>query len=166
MPEADILSVLIGEIYDAALNSRLWPSALRQAAEFIGGSAAALYSKDAASKRGAVYFDDGGVPPHYRQLYFDKYIQLDPSTTAQYLMKIGEPFGTGDVISYGEFLRSRFYQEWVKPQRLVDCVNAILDKTATSIAVFGVFRHERQGVVDDESRRRMSLIIPHIRRAI
>ncbi len=166
MLEADILSALIGEIYDAALDSSLWPIALRHAAKFVGGSAAALYSKDATSKRGAVYFDDGGVTPHYRQLYFDKYIQLDPSTTAQYLAKVGEPFGTGDVMSYDEFLRSRFYQEWVKPQRLVDCVNAILDKTATSVAVFGVFRHERHGVVDDESRRRMSLIIPHVRRAV
>ena len=166
MLEADVLSAVIGEVYDAVLNPELWPSVLRQAAEFIGGSAAALYSKDAASKHGTVYFDDGGVTPHYRQLYFDKYIKLDPSTTAQYLAKVGEPFGTGDVMSYDEFLRSRFYREWVKPQQLVDCINAVLEKSATSIAVFGVFRHARHGVVDDKARRRMSLIVPHVRRAV
>jgi len=166
MLEADVLSALIGDVYDAALNPDLWPSALRQAAEFIGGSAAALYSKDTTSKRGAVYFEDGGIAPQYKQLYFDKYITLDPSTTAQYLAKVGEPFGTGDVMSYDEFLHSRFYQEWVKPQQLVDCINVVLDKSATSIAIFGVFRDTRHGVVDDESRRRMRLIVPHIRRAV
>ena len=32
--------------------------------------------------------------------------------------------------------------------------------------MFGVFRHERDGIVDDETRHRMRLIIPHIRRAV
>ena len=32
--------------------------------------------------------------------------------------------------------------------------------------MFGVFRHERHGLVDDETRRRMRLIVPHIRRAV
>jgi DNA-binding CsgD family transcriptional regulator len=31
--------------------------------------------------------------------------------------------------------------------------------------MFGVFRHERNGLIDDETRRRMRLIVPHIRRA-
>ncbi len=166
MLEVEIFSGLIGEVYDAALDPELWPMVLRHAAEFVGGSAAALYSKDSASKRGAVYFEDGGIAPQYKRLYFEKYITLDPSTTAQYLAKVGEPFGTADVMSYDEFRRSRFYREWVKPQQLVDCINVVLDKSATSIAIFGVFRHARQGVVDDESRRRMRLIVPHIRRAV
>jgi DNA-binding CsgD family transcriptional regulator len=32
--------------------------------------------------------------------------------------------------------------------------------------MFGVFRYERHGIVDDEARRRMRLIVPHIRRAV
>jgi DNA-binding CsgD family transcriptional regulator len=34
------------------------------------------------------------------------------------------------------------------------------------VALFGVFRHERDGLADDETRRRMRLIVPHIRRAV
>ena len=49
---------------------------------------------------------------------------------------------------------------------LVDFVAAVLDKSATSAALFGVFRHKRQGVADDEMRHRMRLIVPHIRRAV
>src|ERR1700716_4299934 len=65
-----------------------------------------------------------------------------------------------------EFTETRFYKEWVRPQGLVDFVTATLDKSATSVAMFGVFRHERDGVVDDEARRRMRLIVPHSRRAV
>ena len=32
--------------------------------------------------------------------------------------------------------------------------------------MFGVFRSERDGVADDATRRRMRLIVPHIRRAV
>jgi DNA-binding CsgD family transcriptional regulator len=48
----------------------------------------------------------------------------------------------------------------------VDGLNAVLDKSVTSAALFVVFRHQRDGVVDDEMRRRMRLIVPHIRRAV
>ena len=67
---------------------------------------------------------------------------------------------------YDELLATRFYREWVQPQGMVDSVHTMLDKTATTGAAFVVFRHERDGLVDDETRRRMRLIVPHIRRAV
>lgn len=73
---------------------------------------------------------------------------------------------TADLIPYDEFLQTRMYKEWAQPQGLVDFVSALLDKSVTSAAMFGVFRHERHGVVDDEARRRMRLLVPHIRRAV
>jgi DNA-binding CsgD family transcriptional regulator len=63
-------------------------------------------------------------------------------------------------------METRFYKEWARPQGIVDFVSAVLDKSATSAALFGVFRYERDGIVDDEARRRMRLIAPHIRRAV
>src|SRR5262249_46205471 len=39
-------------------------------------------------------------------------------------------------------------------------------KSATTVAMYGMFRHERQGLVDDDTRRRTRLIAPHIRRAV
>jgi hypothetical protein len=53
-----------------------------------------------------------------------------------------------------------------RPQGLVDVLNVALDKTATSAAMYCVFRHKRDGQVDDEMRRRMGLIVPHLRRAV
>ena len=66
---------------------------------------------------------------------------------------------------YDEFLETRFYKEWARPQGFVDFVASVLDKSLASAAMFGVFRHERDGIVDAETRRRMRLIVPHIRRA-
>ena len=48
----------------------------------------------------------------------------------------------------------------------MDTLNVALDKTATSAAFFAIFRHERDGLVDEQTRRRMRLIFPHLRRAV
>jgi DNA-binding CsgD family transcriptional regulator/PAS domain-containing protein len=158
------LSDLIGDVYDAALDQRLWPDVLDRAADFVGGVGATLFSKDAAAQLGDIHYAVG-IEQRYKQLYLDKYVTLDPTTTGQFFAEVEEPVATADLIPYEQFTETRFYQEWVRPQGLVDFVTAILDKSATSVAMFGVFRHERNGVVDDESRRRMKLIVPHIRRA-
>ena len=165
MSETEQLSALIGDIYDAALDPALWPDVLAECARFVGGPSAGLVFKDATRKSGNVYYDAGGIAPHYRQLYFDTYVKLDPCTTSHVLAEIGEPMATADIMPYDEFLETRFYKEWAQPQQLVDFVSAVLEKTATSAALFGVFRHERDGPADEEMRRRMRLIIPHVRRA-
>jgi DNA-binding CsgD family transcriptional regulator/PAS domain-containing protein len=159
------LSHLIGQVYDAALDQSKWQDAIRNAADFVGGSGSALFTKDPAAQQGSVSYSVG-IDPHYKQLYFEKYISLDPATRGHFLAEIDEPVAVVDLMPYGEFLESRFYKEWVRPQHLVDFVSAVLDKSITSAAMFGVFRHERNGVVDDEARRRMRLIVPHIRRAV
>jgi DNA-binding CsgD family transcriptional regulator/PAS domain-containing protein len=162
--DTESLSNLVGEIYDAALDQGLWGNILEKCTEFLGGSAAALFSKDVTTNRGNSYYDFG-IDPYYRQLYFEKYVTLDPLTTGHFFADIEQPISTVDLIAYDEFLETRFYLEWARPQGLVDFVTAPLDKSVTSIAMFGVFRHERDGQVDEETRRRMRLIVPHVRRA-
>jgi DNA-binding CsgD family transcriptional regulator len=165
MSDTEQLSVLIGEIYDAALDPALWPQVLPKSAQFVGGRAASLFYKDAASKSGD-FACDCGIDPHYRQLYFDKYIKLDPLTIGHFFAEVEQPVAVADIMSYDEFLETRAYQEWGRPQGLVDVLNVALDKTATSAAMYCVFRHARDGRVDEQMRQRMRLIVPHLRRAV
>lgn len=166
MDDAERLSALIGCIYDAALDPALWPDALGNVRDYVVGCAAGLYVKDASSKSGNIYHDDGRIEPRYVQLYFERYVKLDPSTTGHFFGEIGEPMATADLIPYEEFLETRFYKEWARPQHLVDHIATVLDRSTTSVALFGVFRHERDGLADEEARRRMRLVAPHIRRAV
>src|SRR6058998_2913249 len=110
MLEAEELSALIGDIYDAALDPTLWPQVLPRSAHFVGGPAAALFSKDAATKRGDTAYDCG-IDPYYRQLYFEKYIKLDPLTIGHFYAEVEQPVAVADIMSYDEFLETRAYQE-------------------------------------------------------
>src|SRR5215469_3937629 len=165
MPAENELADLIGQIYDAALKPDLWPKVLAPLSAFVGGSAASLFTKNVESKTGTSVYDVG-IDPAFRQLYFDYYVKLDPLGVGQILAPIEEPVATADLISYDEFLQTRFYKEWARPQKLVDFVGAVLDRSSTTAAMFGVFRHERDGVVDAGVRERMRLVVPHVRRAV
>ena len=166
MDQAGQLSELIGEIYDAALDPSRWGDVLGKAGRFVGGPVAAIFSKSPTALTGTVYYHSSGKDPLYRKLYFNKYIKFDPFTTAQYFSDVEQPMAVADIMPYQEFLETRFYKEWVQPQGMVDAVTAVLDKSVTSAALFAVFRYQSDGVVDDETRQRMRLIVPHIRRAV
>jgi DNA-binding CsgD family transcriptional regulator/PAS domain-containing protein len=160
------LSSLIADIYDAALDATRWGDVLGKTRDFVGGSAAVLYSKDTTSKSASICYDDGGIDPRYKRLYLDEYVKYDPSTAAEIFAAIEQPLATDDLVPYEEFLQTRHYQEWARPQGLVDHLRVALDKSATTIAFFGVFRSQREGLADDEMRTRMRLIAPHVRRAV
>jgi DNA-binding CsgD family transcriptional regulator/PAS domain-containing protein len=165
MNETGQLSELIGEVYDAALDPALWSDVLGNVRTFIGGWEAALSWKDAVAKRGDNYFQNGGQDPHYRQLYFEKYIKLDPFTTTQFVVELDEPQSFLDVMTYDELVQTRLYKEWVQPQGIVDGLMCLIDRSATSVGFLVVFRNTQQGFVDDETRQRARLIVPHVRRA-
>jgi DNA-binding CsgD family transcriptional regulator len=165
MQDAERLSALIGDIYDAALDPTLWVDGLGKVRAFIGGWAIALSWKDSVAKRGGSYFEEGGQDSHYHQLYFEKYIKLDPFTTTQFVVEIEEPKSFLEVIPYGELIQTRIYREWAQPQGIVDALMCLIDRSATSVGFLVVFRNKRDGFVDDETRHRARLVIPHIRRA-
>ncbi|MGZ3323499.1 MAG: helix-turn-helix transcriptional regulator, partial [Xanthobacteraceae bacterium] len=121
---------LIGEIYDAALDPSLWGEVVGKAGHFVGGPAAAIFSKSPIAGTGSVYYESG-IDPYYRELYFEKYVKLDPATTGHYFADIGQPIATADLMPYDEFLETQFYKEWAQPQGLVDFVSAVLDKSVT-----------------------------------
>lgn len=164
--ETEILSDLIGTIYDTVLDRALWSDALRKSVAFVGGSAVSLYSKNVAHKSGSTVLHWNSKPDPVVIDYFGEYIKIDPVTTCQFLFEVGQVYSVEDCIPYSEFLETRVYKEWARPQGWIDHLGANLDKSATSYSVFGIFRSEEQGLVDDEMRRRMRLVVPHVRRAV
>jgi DNA-binding CsgD family transcriptional regulator len=163
MKETSLLS-LVGGIYDAALDPALWPTVLGKVARFVGGPSAALWSKDCVNKTGNASFWFG-FDRGYVRAYLDQYLEFDPAGAAHFLATIGEPIAQTGIISAAELRATRFFREWSRPQGLVDCIQVTLEKSSTSIALFGVSRHLRDGVADADAFRRMRLIVPHIRRA-
>jgi DNA-binding CsgD family transcriptional regulator/PAS domain-containing protein len=157
------LSGLIGRILDAALDPTQWTAVLAELCEFVDGRAAGLLFKDSISKLGNAFYQHG-VDSNYMESYAETYVRFDPMSSLLFFEE-GQIVTTPDLVPFDEFLRGRFYLEWVRPQGFIDAANVVLEKSATSFGYLSVVRSEAAGMVDDEMRRRLQLIIPHVRRA-
>jgi DNA-binding CsgD family transcriptional regulator/PAS domain-containing protein len=166
MDEAEHVSRLIGDVYDAALDPASWPKALEKTCRYVEGMASILLSQDSAQKTAEFHFS-WGDDPEYTRSYQDTYVKMNPLLLPMVLTtETGSVVANSDLLPIEEFRTTRFYQEWAQPQGYLDAVSATLDKSATGYAALAVTRHERDGLVDDGMRRRMQLLAPHFRRAV
>ena len=164
MSEDQQLTHLIATIYDAALDCALWPDALADIAEFVDGRVGGLLTKDCHKEYVNAHWHAGG-DPHYMRLYAETYSRLGPVATAP-SRGVETIVSIPELVPYDEFRRGRFYREWARPQGWVDVAVAVLDKSADGSAYLSMSRDEATGMVDDTMRRRMALVVPHVRRAV
>jgi hypothetical protein len=137
----------------------------------VGPASASLHSQDSVTRaRGATdalfWWGRASTAPHYFKIYLEKYGKINPIFPSVVFFDLELPVAVPDVISCEEFVRTRFFQEWLAPQSLMDGLFSNLEKGATSCALFTAMRHAAQGPVDDRMRRRFELITPHVRRAM
>jgi DNA-binding CsgD family transcriptional regulator/PAS domain-containing protein len=164
--DADTLSALVAAVYDAAVDPAIWTTVLRAATVFVGGYSSSIYAKSISGMAGGIYHDDGVLPDDYKRSYFELYGRFDPATASHIYAEIEQPISMADILDPAEFRESRFYKEWAGPQRLVDFLSAPIEKQGQWAAMFGVFRHQDQGMVDEAMRHRVRLLVPHVRRAV
>jgi DNA-binding CsgD family transcriptional regulator len=160
------LSLLIGDIYDTTLDPARWTEVLEKIAGYMQGTAAGLVSEEFGD--GAVSFHySWGTDPEYTKLYQEKYAKLNPSIVPVALsVKPGEVCSLSTAIPYDEYLESRLYKEWVKPQDYGDVTTVLIEKSARSFAHLAVLHRGRDSPVDEDARKRMRLLAPHICRAV
>ncbi|MDO8398869.1 MAG: helix-turn-helix transcriptional regulator [Bradyrhizobium sp.] len=156
------LSDLISLVYDAAIDQSLCENAIERVTWFVDGVGAGLFCKDVDAQHVMVTRSFGVAWP----LPVELFRQIYPAAVGHFIADIEEPVATADLLPYDELAATGFYQQWARPRGIIDFVSAVLDKSAASVVMFGVFRHERNGFVDDEARHHMRLIAPHLRRAV
>src|SRR5262249_6161800 len=105
-----------------------------------------------------------GVDPEYMRLYSSTYSKMGPLATAV-VGEVEQIVSIPELIPYDEFCDGRFYREWARPQGWVDVAVAVLDKSASGGTFLSVSCDGASGMVDHAMRRRMALVVPHVRRA-
>ena len=164
IPEANRFSSLVGEIYDAAVDPAQRSAALERVAGFVGGSAVTILSRDAARLSIEIH-QHYGTEPRFRELYRDRYVELDPLLDRHLDLPVERTVGVTDVMPYSDFVTTSFYREWVEPQGAVDLATVTLERSNARTTILQVMRGRSRGTVDDSMRERMRLLAPHIQRS-
>ncbi len=157
------LTQVVVDIYDAALDPTLWTGVVARIVSLVGGQAGGLALKDTTSRNVNVFYD-AAFDPHYIKVYSETYSKFDPLATAP-LFDPEQVASVPDLVPYDDYLKGRFYQEWARPQGWVDAASAVLEKSANSNTLLRVVTNKAGGMVDEEMRRRLALVVPHVRRA-
>jgi DNA-binding CsgD family transcriptional regulator len=164
MSEDTELSRVIGSIYDAARDPALWTDALAQVAGFVGGQAGALGSKDMVNK--FVKLDHPvGLDLQYMQMHSETCGEFESLATVP-LLDVGKVVSHPELVPYADDCKGLLYQESVRPQRWGGIAGAVLERSGKSCGFLSVVRSEANDVVDNKMRRRMTLVAPHLRRAV
>ena len=159
----EVLS-LTGDIYDAALDPARWPETLRKVSQFVGGVATALLSQDAASGTGRFYYSWGDNPEETR-VWLEKYSRLHPILVPMLLLNVGDVRSASQLISREQLYATRFYKEWLSKTGYGDKTFAVIEKSAAVLTYLATV-HEHRVWADPAPRRRMELLVPHVRRAV
>ncbi len=161
MMTLDEYSELLSAIYEAALDSQLWPEALRRLAMAVGANVFSLLITD-GSRRGHVSF---GLDPAASKLYDEYYWQHDPITAALPRIPTGSVRMLESVIPLSEFHRSEFHHDWSSRANGDDAVFAALLRNDMGVGTFFVAAGNT-AFVSPQALELLQRVTPHLQRAV
>ena len=161
----EILTCLIGHIYDAALDPALWTGSLCAHWGIRWWPGRRYFSLGNFVSKASTPHYHFGVEPYYVQIYSETHSKFDPVSTLPFF-DVEQIVSLPELVPHDELREGRFFEEWMRPQGFVDAANSVLEKSVLSCSFLTILRNDARGIVDDEMRRRMALVVPHVRRAV
>ncbi len=163
-------SILIGLIYDAALDPQSWPTTLDALAGAFGACFAAFGWEDTRVMAvGGSYANRrveevGSVP--YRERYKQTLIYSNPMRVPVLLTQdVEDVFTPGMLVPVEEYQASRYYREYVQPMGWGDGLSTILSKKDGVVHFLAFARKASDPPFQDQDIDLLKLLSPHLRRA-
>ena len=151
-------------IYDAAFDEQLFPDLLQQIASHFGAQAGFLGWANEASHAG--FQAEFGNDPAYLKAYVETYAEIDILRPALMAVPEGEPRAVHGLLQSPEVQASRFYREYIAPQRIVDNMAVNLIKRDGVMATIAILRTGDALPFVDTDIETMRELVPHLRRAV
>ncbi len=164
------LLTAIDHIHGAAIGDMGWSHALESVCDFLGARAADLNMFD-ADTLGYLAFHPARVDPFvltYIADYMSDVTHENPRVAQLYLpMAEGRIVADSDVWTQRELGRMPFFADFLRPWGTFDSLNTWVRRGSDGSPLIALAVHYRQQDCPPqaEHRRRLALLLPHIRRA-
>jgi DNA-binding CsgD family transcriptional regulator len=162
--ERELLSV-VDALYEGMLDESKWNPALVRLTDAVSGSAVILFSTDPATGD-VLRADIGRLDPSVMAGYMKTWIYEDPRHAAGLTCPVGEPQVDGMLMDVREFKRSAIFNDFFRPSDVPFHMAAWLERRATRGVALSVLGSWSRGPFSEEERRRMAVLIPHVRRIV
>ena len=162
--DEDDASALIGLIYEAALDERLWVAVMVRLAVLVGGTAIAFIRKDLATGQGRGVFGSLGEGAFAE--YFGHFARRNPLAAAIGDMPAGSFLIDWQVMPKTALMRSEYYNDFLLKRDIHAVLGLMVWRDGKEVAIMNLARSPRDGDYQVEHAERLRPFMPHIRRAI
>lgn len=162
----ETFSKVIEAIYDCALDPNRWPDAINMLAELLQSQRCGLGVHNHANHRGELAFQLGIKDDDHWRRHEETYSRISPLFGPMLMLPVGTVPTQAMLVDDDEFFESRCYQEWVKPQGLHDVIGVKVLHTRERQGFLMANRFVSQPRYGEKEMRLLTLLSPHICRAV
>jgi DNA-binding CsgD family transcriptional regulator/PAS domain-containing protein len=163
----EAFSKVVEAVYDCALDPNRWQDTIELIAELCRSQTCIITVHDLANERNELAYKWGhGYTGEFHRLHEEKYKTMNPLWPLIPMQPTGVVRTQAMLIDDNEFWEGRFYREWCKPQRFWDLIGFKVLHTEQRIGAWAAHRLEGQPRYGDADIRLLSLLAPHVCRAI
>jgi DNA-binding CsgD family transcriptional regulator/PAS domain-containing protein len=166
MPDVtqDQLLRLIGHIYDAALEPARWKDFVDDLAGICSGTAAITtqYSLGTEARISA----SSGLDPSFARSYESYYCSTRPWARDVDRMITGEIFTPGMRLGQGEYERSEYFSDWLRPQGIYHLSSCLVERQGQGTTFLTLSRSRRAGEFTTAEFLFTRELVPHLQRAL
>jgi len=165
---AEHASHLIGLIYDCVIEPARWPSTVQALHQELGFANCSLSLLALPSAKPLLNVQSGMAPEWVAKIpQFSHAIpDIWGGIARMGEFPLDEPIVNSEAVDRSIWVGNPWYEEWSKPQGLVDVVAVSFARDPSAIGAVAWGIHESQGSITDAQRTMLRLLAPHFRRAV
>jgi len=164
--EIESFSRVVEAIYDCALDPNCWHGAVQMIADLLASQRCTLGVHDYRNGCNDLMFQLGWDDEYYWRLHEEKYTSMTPFFAGFQLLSVGAVQTRAGLVDDSEFLESRYYLEWVKPQGLDDMIAVKALQTGQRTGLLVLNREEPNPRYGDAEVRLLRLLSPHVCKSV
>ncbi|MER9307027.1 helix-turn-helix transcriptional regulator [Mesorhizobium sp. M0293] len=161
----EVLSSIIGDIYDCVLNPDGWAGVMTRITEAVDAAYTTVALASTAGNHGRFAAQSPWDPVQMRVLQEDYDFDAIPGLKAAVVGDIDTPVATLSHMSEADLQQTPFFQNWAKPQGLREACITKFVHTPDRIGLMGCTTRADRGIISAEEQRFLALLSPHLRRA-
>jgi DNA-binding CsgD family transcriptional regulator/PAS domain-containing protein len=161
----DLLSSIIGDIYDCAINPSGWSAALSRITLALDAAYTTISLASTSDNRGRMAAQSPWDSEQLRILNDDYGIDGVPGLKIVLGNDVDTTWSTLTSMPEDEFQQTPFYRNWARPQGLRDACLVKFVHTPDRIGIMGCITRANRNIIGREEQKFVALLSPHLRRA-
>jgi DNA-binding CsgD family transcriptional regulator len=162
--QPEVLSSLIGEIYDCALNPTHWNGVLTRIADYANAEYATIILAETGAPMPVMAAHSERDQKKLKALT-DKFGFDMPGINELSSGKLDVPVSALNLMNEEEFQKGRFYREWLAPQGLRDGCVIKFAQTEKRLGLATFVTRSDRDLINEDERWFMRILSPHLRYA-